>query len=296
MQIFATGSASFIAAELISHCENFGVQFSGCDLLEQQHPDCHRADIRDPDLCDVIDENTEVLVHLAAISREADCKGQMDQWMDINVLASRNVMLSAHRRGVRRFVFASSEWVYDFDDDIERREDDDINPMGVTSEYGLSKLMAECLLRQTALDMGVSLTVLRFGIVYGAREKNWSAVEKLLHSVATQDRITVGSLNTARRFVHVNDIASAILLGCTQANAGTYNIQGPRLTSLRDVIATAKSMTRRDPDVVERDSDAASIRPVSSALAERELGWRPQIDIERGMRKIAPVILRQCNA
>src|SRR5207244_7827946 len=68
-------------------------------------------------------------------------------------------------------------------------------------------------------------------IFYGPRPANWSAVEHLFHAVREKDVVDVGSLATARRFIHVADIASGILSVVGMGNAGylVFNLSGDRL-------------------------------------------------------------------
>lgn len=177
MRVHVTGAASFIGNVLLQHCRSSGLEVSGSDLLASAGSGIVCADIRDSNFAMSIPVGTKILVHLAAISREADCKGRMDDWYQTNVRASENVLRAAGARGVSQFVFASSEWVYDYFGGEGRTERDLIDPMGVTSEYGLSKLLAESALRHAAAEIDIDLTILRFGIVYGPRPNNWSAVE-----------------------------------------------------------------------------------------------------------------------
>ncbi|MEC8201387.1 MAG: NAD(P)-dependent oxidoreductase, partial [Pseudomonadota bacterium] len=101
MKIFITGAESFIAGTLISRFSGSDVDVAGCDLSASKSPGIAISDIRNPDLGDLIPEGSDAVVHLAALSREADCKGRLDDWFDINVVASVNVLHAAHRRRVK---------------------------------------------------------------------------------------------------------------------------------------------------------------------------------------------------
>ena len=107
MKIFITGAGSFIAGALISGFAGSDVDVAGCDLSESKAPEITILDIRSPDLGDLIPEGADASF-ISPHCREADCKGRLDDWFDINVAASVNVLHAAHRRRVKRFVFASS--------------------------------------------------------------------------------------------------------------------------------------------------------------------------------------------
>lgn len=291
MTLFITGSGSFIGRALLAACDAAGRPVVGADAAPAVRADCRQADIRDPAIADLIPEGAEALVHLAALSRDPDCRDNARTCFDVNVMGTLNLIEAARRRKVRRFVFASSEWVYDgFPPGVERREEDPIDATAHASEYAFSKLVSEVNLRQKARHGFCPVAILRFGIVYGPRRENWSAVEAMLDAVLHRDTITVGARATARRFIHVDDIADAVLASLAlPAAAGaceTVNVQGGRLVSLGEIVEAAKLLTGRNPEVVETDPANPSIRAVSSAKAERLMGWRARIGIEAGLRSV----------
>lgn len=286
--IFVTGAGSFIGAAVIAAARRAGAKVDGVDLAPPAGDGFLRGDINDPDLADLIPQGTRSLVHLAALSRDPDCRGKGVDCYLTNVVGALNVAAAAARRGVRQLVFASTEWVYDRPDG-ERACDEDtaIDPRRLASEYALSKFTAELALRRQLQDTSCRLTVLRFGIVYGPRPTNWGAVESLLHQVATQDRVTVGARATARRYIHVDDVAAAVRMACDRAGGEIINVQGPRLVCLGEVVDLSARLLGRAPQVIETDPANPSIRDIAADKAERLLDWRPEIEISDGLARLA---------
>jgi nucleoside-diphosphate-sugar epimerase len=139
-------------------------------------------------------------------------------------------------------------------------------------------------------------TVLRFGIIYGPRLDNWSAVEALVNTVRTKDEVTVGSLATARRFIHVRDIASGIIASLGRTGFEILNLAGAELITLKNVIDLSRAATRRDPRIIERDAAAVSIRNPVSAKACQVLGWQPSVAIGQGIAELADYLDRKEKA
>jgi nucleoside-diphosphate-sugar epimerase len=290
MSLFVTGCESFIGRVLLRQLDQHGISATGVDLVPGSGPGRHVGDIRSPAIADLMPEGGTV-VHLAALSRDADCRGRAMACFDVNVMGTLNVMDAAARRGCRQFIFASSEWVYDrFDPEVAKREEDPIDALALTSEYALSKLATEALLRQRHAGGFCDVTILRFGIIYGPRRDNWSAVESLTHAVATRDEITVGSVRTARAFVHVEDIAAGVRAAVGIPGCHTLNLQGARLVTLGDVVTIAARLTGRRPAVRESSPDTPSIRRISNSAARALLGWQPAIAIEDGIASILPAL------
>ena len=199
-----------------------------------------------------------------------------------------NMAQAAAQAGVGRFVFASSEWVYpNANGEIPVTEEDPIDPLALASEYALSKLMAEYGLSQYCRTDHLSSAILRFGIIYGERTTNWGAVESLLASVARKENVSVGSLATARRYLHVGDVADAIIAACGSPATGIFNIQGPDLTSLGEIIHTAQDITGNTIEATEKCPAEPSIRSVSSRKAEAELGWTAKVRYRDGLHQLA---------
>jgi len=282
-----TGAESFVGRALQTACAAEEQAFAGIDLAPTRHDAVNVGDIMDTSLAEAIPNDTDTVIHLAALSRDADCKGRLAECLRLNVMGTLNVVQAARARGVRQVIFASSEWVYGNGPfPTARTENSPIDISALTSEYALSKAMAEAALRQDVAAHGGNTTILRFGIIYGPRPANWSAVEALTHSVGTQDEISVGSLATARRFIHVDDIARAILAARGRTGLEVFNVQGPSLTTLGDVITTASVQTGRAPRIVESNPDAPSIRNIEATRFTEATGWRPTISLADGIASL----------
>jgi UDP-glucose 4-epimerase len=291
VHLFITGIGSFIGQALVAACNRRGMRVSGIDARPIDRPDCRVADIRAANLAEFVPENIDAIVHLAAVSRDSDSRGKAAHCFDINVMGTLNVAEAARARRARKLVFASSEWVYEGSRSSgESTEDEPIDAAALRSEYALSKYVSEANLRQAFANGLCPATVLRFGIIYGPRPTNWSAVEALVHAAATQDEIRVGSTRTARRYIHVDDVADAILASLELPGFEIVNVQGPRLVSLGEIVELGAHLSGRSPRVVETQPATPSIRRVSDEKARRLLDWRARMGIEDGIRSLLPAL------
>lgn len=276
-----TGSESFIGRVVAQRCQELAIDVSGVDSNAPDNAISKRADIRDPEIADLIPERATV-VHLAAVSRDPDCRSDPKGAFDINVTGTLNVALAAQQRHASQLIFASSEWVYgDVSNDEVQREDSSVDVTSMTSEYALSKIVAEQLLKLSFSSLAV--TVLRFGIVYGPRPSNWSAVEHLFEAVRTKDEVTVGALATARRFIHVNDIVSGILASRGRNGFEVFNLSGDRPVTLGEVIEESRRLLGREVLITEKAPNQPSVRNPDNSKARAQLEWKPEIDLEAGL-------------
>jgi nucleoside-diphosphate-sugar epimerase len=284
-RLVVTGARSFIGRALRKQVDA-EVHWTGIDLWPAEDCESISADISLPGWEDLIPDGADAIVHLAAISRDADCRKDPVRAFAVNVTGTMRVIEAARRRRIRQIVFASSEWVYGDIDASLKNEDTPIDAASIRSEYPLTKLAGERLLWMAANGGSLeAATVLRFGIVYGPRAGNWSAVEALHDAVARLDKVEVGSLATARRFIHVDDVARGILaaLGAARSGYEVFNLTGDSLISLGDVIRESARLGGRAPQVVEKSPESASVRNIDNARARASLGWTPRVDLSGGL-------------
>jgi UDP-glucose 4-epimerase len=287
VNVVVTGAESFVGRVLIPCLLEADNQVVAIDTVEPSAPNGMAMDIRAPELLDCIPRLADAIVHLAAVSRDPDCAADPRQAFDINVTGTANVIAAAQARGVKQVVFASSEWVYgDVTGQQVQAETSVIDTSAVLNEYAATKLAGEMALNVAVRRGLAGGTVLRFGIIYGPRTANWSSVESLLDAVRTQDEVVVGSRATARRFVHVHDIATGIMASLGHPGFEVFNLAGNELVTLGRVLDVSADVTARQPKIVERDPAAVSIRNPVSEKAQRVLGWTPEISIEAGIAEI----------
>jgi len=291
MKLFITGTESFVGKELIKQCQTEKYKLSGCDRDEPSDPRFCKADIRSKNILDIIPENLDAIVHLAALSTDPLCKNRAYECFDINVMGTLNLINAAEKRKCKQFIFASSEWVYDnFTNEEEKTEESIINIANITSEYALSKLVSEANLRQKYQYGFCDTTILRFGIIYGTRKENWSAVESIFNSVKYNNKVVVGSLKTGRCFVHVSDITNGIIKSIGLKGFEIINLEGNDLITLGNVIDIGCKIVKKNISIEEKMPESVSVRKVSSKKARKLINWRTEIELARGLTELNKII------
>ena len=193
-----------------------------------------------------------------------------------NVIATRLVKEAALSLGVPRFIFASSCSVYGTTDQ-EVGESDALNPVSL---YARTKIDSE---RELLLcpDENFSVTVLRFATVFGhSRRPRFDLVANLFTAQAVTDgRITLTGEGQWRPFVHVRDLARAIVLvlkADPEAMRGqVFNVGDKRLNmtigqlaeTVKDVVEKTRPVeVARLPDVTDRRNYAVSFAKIRATL------------------------------
>lgn len=156
----------------VGRCLASGLQHdvAGLVLTDLQARSGDDYDVRALDIMDraALDEamfGVDGVVHLAAISDEAD----FDDLVEVNIVGTRNVLEAARRNDVRRVVYASSNRLTGFwPSDQTIGVDAEVRPDGF---YGVSKVACEALGRLYVDKFGLEFVAVRIG-TYLERPQN----------------------------------------------------------------------------------------------------------------------------
>ena len=289
-KIFITGTESFVGKELIKQLDD-SYQITGCDIIKPTDDRFFKSDIGSEKIFEIVPDNVDAIIHLAALSTDPQCSNNAYNCFDVNIMGTLNLINVAQTKKCKQFIFASSEWVYDnCTNQEEKTEDSVINIANLDSEYALSKIVGEVNLKQKYNHGFCDTSILRFGIIYGTRKNNWSAVESIFNTVKSKNQIEIGSLKTGRCFVHVKDIAKGIKKAIGLKGFNVINLEGREFITLGKIIDTSKKILSKNITVVEKDRNNISSRKVSSKKSKEVLGWEPEIDLEDGLRDLNNII------
>jgi UDP-glucose 4-epimerase len=162
------------------------------------------------------------IYHLAALADIDDSLDRPREAVEINVMGTINMLEAARAVGVRRFVFASSIYVYS----------------NHGSFYRTTKQASESLIHDYHERFGLEFTVLRFGSLYGPRADAGNGVYRLLSQALAERRIDhYGTGDEVREYIHVFDAAamSVDVLAPQFANQFIHLTGRERMTS-RDML------------------------------------------------------------
>jgi len=238
-------------------------------------------------------------VHLAAMLGVRRTEENRLLCIDININGTDNVLNACVQNNVGRVIVASSSEVYGEPTRNPVREDDETKGKTV---YAVTKLAAEELVKgyhQICPDLGY--TIVRFFNTYGEGQVAQFALSRFVKRVVEGNNpIVYGTGQQKRSFCHMTDAVEgvALMLESDRARNRVYNIGNSReVYTLKEaaqkVIDTLAPGKGRTVDLVGfEDSDRTSEREIftrycDTARATEELGFRPAVTLEDGIRRIA---------
>jgi UDP-glucose 4-epimerase len=195
-------------------------------------------------------------------------------------------VLEAARAAEAQVVFTSTGGAIYGECDGPAAEDAPLDPI---SPYGIAKLCGEEYLRGWNRIHGTRNVVLRLANIYGPRQDaglEGGVVAIFLERLRAGEETTIfGDGGQTRDFLYVGDVVDA-LLGAVARDGGVFNVGTGLETSILDLhracVAAAGSDAEPRFEAARLGDVRRSVLDVS--LAARELGWRPQVDLEQGLR------------
>jgi nucleoside-diphosphate-sugar epimerase len=291
MNIFITGVNSFVGKNLINQFKQYPKhKIYGCDLIiNKKNKNFVKADIRSKNFYKKIPKKIDAIIHLAAISRDKDCSEDLINCYLTNIIGTLNVIEAAKKLNIPKIIFASTEWVYP--DIMARKKVDENTKIDFSllkSEYAKSKLISEMHLKDFYNSNNIfDISILRFGIIYGERTSNWSAVEAIFNNIKKQNSISVGSFETSRRFIHVSDICEGIIKSLSLKNLSIINLQGSKLITLKNLTNISQEILKKKVSIKEVNKSNPSIRNVIANQSYKKLNFNPKISLKIGLKKLS---------
>ena len=197
MRVLVTGGSGFLGSHIADEAFLRGHEVRIFDdtaspwLLEGQQEIL--GDVLDrAALCEAL-QDCDVVFHCAAIADLYAARQNPRRAIEVNVVGTLSAMEAAARAGVRRFMYASSVYVYSRSGSI----------------YRTTKQAAENIVRDLSPDLGLEPTILRYGSLYGPRADPDNAIFRLVKMAVSERKIDFwGDGKEVREYIHIRDAAA----------------------------------------------------------------------------------------
>ena len=211
------------------------------------------------------------------------------EYFCVNVDGTFDALECARAVGVKRFIYTASSTCYGVPEVYPTPE---TAPCSVRHPYGLTKMMGEELTMHWAQVYKMPALSLRLFNVYGPRSRTTGAYGAvfgvfLKQKLARTPFTVVGDGKQTRDFTFVSDVADAFVAAAGSALSGeilnvgsghTYSVN--RLVELLGGPVTYVPKRPGEPDSTFAD--------ISKII--QEVGWKPKITLEDGVRRMIEVI------
>src|ERR1700722_3624829 len=305
MRVVITGAAGFIGSRLsemvLDNAERLGyddvvlldsLTYSGrLENLETALRDPRarfvRGSITDELVTDDVLEGAHAVLHLAAESHvDRSITGAKD-FYETNVLGTQQLLESAKRRGVERFVHVSTDEVYGSIESGAWREDHVLAP---NSPYSSSKAGSDLAALAYHRTFGLPVMVTRCSNNYGPRQFPEKLIPLFVTNLFDGEKVPLyGDGLNVRDWLFVDDHCRGILRVLEDGRAGEiYNIGGGTGLANVEITRALLELCGADESMIEPVEDRLGHdrrHCVDWGKIREELGYRPEVDCTEGLAR-----------
>ena len=297
MKYIVTGGAGFIGSNIVKKLVSRGDNVTIIDNLNTGKEE-NLASVKDKIIflkdtilnIDLLEKHTEEIdgiLHQAALASVQDSFSKPEEYNDVNVNGTENILKLAKKNNFK-VVYASSSSVYGNPERIPIKESDSKNPI---NPYAETKLKKEELAIKYS-QMGVKVIGLRYFNVFGkGQSKEYAGVLKLFLE-KIRDKLPPninGDGKQFRDFVYVEDVADANIMSMdSNVNHEFFNV-GTN-TSIT-ILELAKTIIKSAGLDIEPTFGPALKGDVQKTIANIDLikdkiGWKPTVFLEKWIEDI----------
>ena len=219
------GGSGFVGSHIADCLSDRGYAVSIFDQSESPwlRPDQKMiiGDYLDRPLVDRAIRGVNVVYHFGGVADIDESANNPYETIHSNVLGTTCVLEAAVRNKVKRFLYASTVYVY--------------SQFG--SIYRASKQASEILIEAYSDEYNLDYTMLRYGSLYGPRAQKWNGLRRMVEGIVSNNHYTIGGTGQEmREYIHVNDAAtlSVDVLDDTYKNCAV-TITGTQVLSSRNL-------------------------------------------------------------
>lgn len=310
MKILVTGDRGYIGSVLTQMLEEKSHEVVGYDIDYYQGTDLYPSkrsykqitkDLRQISADDI--EGVEAIIHLAGLSN--DPLGELNPGLtnEINYMATVKLAMLAKERGVKRFIYSSSQSMYGISQSDEELDEDNSQKNPLTA-YAKTKWDAELKLKELG-DSEFVVSCFRPSTVFGSSPRLRCDIvfNNLVACAYTTGKIEIKSDGTPwRPVVHIKDVSNAYIAGLEAptnlvANRsfnvgilnGNYTVRELAEAAQKVVPGSVLTFTG------EHGSDARTYKVgFKRILTELKDYFKPEWDLIRGGQELVELFQKVC--
>ncbi|MGE9296079.1 MAG: SDR family NAD(P)-dependent oxidoreductase, partial [Puniceicoccales bacterium] len=207
-------------------------------------------------------------------------------YLSTNAEGTLNLLESMRKRGVKKFVLASTSSLY-AGQEMPFTEDLPVNtPL---SPYAASKKAAEVMAYSYHHLYGFDVSVVRYFTVFGPCGRPDMSIYRFIKWIDEGKPITLfGDGSQSRDFTCVEDVAAGTIAAAKEVGYEIINIGGGRNPiSLNTIIGWIEEALQKKATFDYKPFHVADMTETWADIskAERLLGWTPKIDVREGLQR-----------
>lgn len=287
-KIIVTGASGFIGSHTLPLLKERGYDVHAITSKEttvglKDDLTWHAVDILDADLVKAMCRNIKAtyLLHLGWYANPGDrmTSEKNVEWVEATLHLARQFAANGGERFVMGGSCAEYDWQYGYCNE-------NLTPTNPQSIYGECKVSVHKILERYCPKIGISYACGRIFFVYGPQEEESRLAAYAIRSLILRKKARLSHGNQMRDYMHVADVADALVTVLTSSVKGAVNIGSGRAFKVREIIdLVGKKLHGLDLleyGTMEEKFDFPLVVADITKLRD-ELGWIPAYDLDCGI-------------
>jgi len=238
-----------------------------------------------------VDGPLDFVLHFASPASPIDYLELPIQTLKVGALGTHKALGLARAKGAK-FLLASTSEVYG--DPLVHPQPEDywgnVNPIGPRGVYDEAKRFAEAMVMAYHRTHGLDTRIVRIFNTYGPRmrKRDGRVVPTFIsQALAGEDLTVFGDGTQTRSFCYISDLVDGIIRLCDADYHEPVNIGNPLEMTINEFAETVLRIVGGPGRIVHKPLpvDDPKVRRPDISRAGQVLGWRPQVDLETGLRR-----------
>jgi nucleoside-diphosphate-sugar epimerase len=287
MRVLVTGASGFIGRAVVARLLADGAEVHALQRQATASPGAtvHAVDLLDAHAAAACVQWLKAthLVHLAWTTTPGRYWDDLanHQW----ITASLALLRAFAAAGGQQAFFAGSCAEYDWSDGAL---DEAGTPLRPATRYGRCKAVLGVRALELAVKLGLNLAWGRIHFPYGPGERAERLVPQLACRLLAGEAAATGPAEVARDFIHVDDLAEAIVRLLRARHHGALDLCSGQATEVGRIARQIAALTGA-ADLLRLGAlpprAGEPLRLTSTPRTLRGLGWGPKVSLDEGLRQ-----------
>ena len=252
--------------------------------------DLIKGDIRSKETCIKVTKGIDFILHQAALRSVPKSMNNPNEYNEVNIGGTLNMLDASIKNKVKRFVFASSSSVYGDIDNFPEKEGFLPQPI---SPYALTKLTGEYYCKIFSYHYGLPCIALRYFNVFGPRQslddEYAVVIPKFINCMLNDEHPPIyGTGRQSRDFTYVDNVVEANILAArnNRIKGDVFNVACGRDYSILELVKILNKLMRKNIKPIflpKRPGDVFKTK-ADVSKAKRLLGFTPRMDFIQGLK------------
>lgn len=225
------------------------------------------------------------IFHLAAKTFVPDSWINPLKFYETSVLGTGNILEFCKCRNIP-LTFISA-YIYGEPEQLPIRENCKLN---ANNPYAHSKLLAEEMCQFYSENFNIKIVIARPFNIYGKHQNEKFLIPYILKQVLQNEEIKVKDLHPKRDYLYLDDLVDGLIqtMNCNN-NFSIFNFGSGYSLSVEDIIQKIQEIVGSNKKVIaeniQRKNEIMNV-VADITKAQEELGWRPRISFQEGIKEI----------